>query len=66
MVLLARGSRRCLHSCCMGTLCLQLLLWILCAVKGESQTFSVEVRKFVGEKKYIFGGKTLQRIRDAL
>lgn len=44
MVLLAARSRRCLHSCCMGTLCLQLLLWILCAVNGEEQPFSVEVR----------------------
>uniref|UniRef100_A0A1A8P6E9 Matrix metallopeptidase 16 (Membrane-inserted) n=1 Tax=Nothobranchius rachovii TaxID=451742 RepID=A0A1A8P6E9_9TELE len=34
--------RRCFHSCCMGTLCLQLLLWILCAVNGEEQPFSVE------------------------
>lgn len=44
MVLLAVRSRRCLNSCCMGTLCLQLLLWILCAVNGEEQPFSVEVR----------------------
>lgn len=43
MVLLAARSRRCLHSCCMGTICLQLLLWILCAVNGEEQPFSVEV-----------------------
>uniref|UniRef100_A0A3P8SKW1 Matrix metallopeptidase 16 n=1 Tax=Amphiprion percula TaxID=161767 RepID=A0A3P8SKW1_AMPPE len=42
MVLLALRSRRCLNSCCMGTLCLQLLLWILCAVNGEEQPFSVE------------------------
>lgn len=28
----------------MGTICLQLLLWILCAVNGEEQPFSVEVR----------------------
>lgn len=44
MVLLALRSRRCLTSSCMGTLCLQLLLWILCAVNGEEQPFSVEVR----------------------
>nr|XP_046226838.1 matrix metalloproteinase-16-like isoform X1 [Scatophagus argus] len=42
MVSLALRSRRCLSSCCMGTLCLQLLLWILCAVNGEEQPFSVE------------------------
>ncbi|XP_014823380.1 PREDICTED: matrix metalloproteinase-16-like isoform X1 [Poecilia mexicana] len=42
MVLLALRSRRCLNSRCMGTLCLQLLLWILCAVNGEEQPFSVE------------------------
>ncbi|XP_067342362.1 matrix metalloproteinase-16-like isoform X3 [Channa argus] len=34
--------RRCIHRCCVGTLCLQLLLWILCAVNGEEQPFSVE------------------------
>ncbi|XP_072306630.1 matrix metalloproteinase-16-like isoform X1 [Eucyclogobius newberryi] len=42
MVLPAARSRRCLKSCSMGTLCLQLLLWILCAVNGEDQPFSVE------------------------
>lgn len=47
MVLLAARSRRCLNSCCMGTLCLQLLLWILCAVNGEEQPFSVEVRTVI-------------------
>ena len=29
---------------CIGTLCVQFLLWILCAVNGEEQPFSVEVR----------------------
>lgn len=43
MVLLAVRRRGCLGSCCAGTLCLQLLLWILCAVNGEEQPFSVEV-----------------------
>ncbi|XP_015246743.1 PREDICTED: matrix metalloproteinase-16 isoform X1 [Cyprinodon variegatus] len=43
MLLLALLSRRCLNSRSMGTLCLQLLLWILCAVNGEEQPFSVEV-----------------------
>lgn len=47
MVLLAARSRRCLGSCCMGTLCLQLLLWVLCAVNGEEQPFSVEVRTVI-------------------
>jgi len=44
MVLLGVRDRRRLRGCCVGTLCLQLLLWILCAVNGEEQPFSVEVR----------------------
>ncbi|KAM6953506.1 matrix metalloproteinase-16 isoform 2-T2 [Aplochiton taeniatus] len=34
--------RRCLNRFCIGTLCLQFLLWILCGVNGEEQPFSVE------------------------
>lgn len=39
MVLLTLHNRRGLNC-----LCAQFLLWILCAVDGEEQQFSVEVR----------------------
>uniref|UniRef100_A0A673Y0I3 Matrix metalloproteinase-14 n=1 Tax=Salmo trutta TaxID=8032 RepID=A0A673Y0I3_SALTR len=42
MILLAFHTRRRLNSFYLGTLCLQFLLWILCAVNGEEQAFSVE------------------------
>lgn len=43
MVLLTLRGRRCLQSCCVWTLSCQLLLWILCAVNAEEQSFNVEV-----------------------
>lgn len=48
MILLAFHTRRRLNSFYLGTLCLQFLLWILCAVNGEEQPFSVEVRMGTG------------------
>ncbi|TWW71326.1 hypothetical protein D4764_17G0008090 [Takifugu flavidus] len=42
MVLLTLRGRRCLQSCCLWTLSGQLLLWIICAVNAEEQSFNVE------------------------
>ncbi|XP_036375000.1 matrix metalloproteinase-16-like isoform X1 [Megalops cyprinoides] len=42
MILLTFHNRRHLNSFYPGVLCLQFLLWILCAVCGEEQPFSVE------------------------
>ncbi|KAJ3611442.1 hypothetical protein NHX12_021457 [Muraenolepis orangiensis] len=42
VVLLDSPAGRRLSGLCLGTLCAQVLLWILCTVNGEEQPFSVE------------------------
>lgn len=43
-MILLEYSKICLNSFYLGTLFLQIWLWILCGVNGEEQLFSVEVR----------------------
>lgn len=40
-------------SCWVRTVCLQLLIWILCFVNGEEQPFSVEVRTGARRQAFI-------------
>lgn len=52
MFLLAFHARRRLTSVYPGPLGLQFVLWIVCAVYGEEQPFSVEVRKALASQKH--------------